>query len=550
MTKTRLALTLLAIGAIATTGANAQPLAHPGQTTGGATGVAAAPAGQPVSSLIETALADTAAKRSGRLLADAKAVQAFYEARDFAPVWIGDHGFKRGARELARRLAEAGDDGLDPLAYEARLPLSTAAALDLAASEVELTLLAVRFAREARQGRLVPSTLGDFVSATPDPFDAGIFLRELASSDDIVSLLDAQNPQHPQFAALRERLRELRQYTGSVEPSRPIPDGPSLRLGMRDEAVPALRERLGVAARAGTDDRVYEPELAAAVRAFQKEHGMTVDGIVGPRTREMLNASTSLTSADIVANMERWRWLPRDLGRHHVFVNIPEFKLRILQDGRETFETRVIVGTQTNRTPLFSDEIEYVDVNPYWNVPSSIAVKEMLPEIRRDPYFFDRRGIQVLYTGDGKSQLIDPVRVDWSRVSPGNMPFRFRQVPGEANALGNVKFMFPNKHAVYLHDTPNRNLFSRSDRALSHGCVRVDDPLAFADALLSEEPKLSGDTVRGMIGGRNQARSLERHIPVHLSYFTVWAGPEGTMKRWSDIYGYDREMKRLLGATG
>lgn len=247
-------------------------------------------------------------------------------------------------------------------------------------------------------------------------------------------------------------------------------------------------------------------------------------------------------------NMERWRWLPRDLGRHHVFVNIPEFKLRVMSGGAPRFETRVIVGSEANRTPVFSDEIEYVDVNPYWNVPSSIATKEMLPEIRRDPGFFHRRGIQVLYTGNGGAQLIDPYSVDWSRVTPGNMPFRFRQPPGPENALGRVKFMFPNKHAVYLHDTPTRHLFSRSQRALSHGCVRVDDPVGFADAMLAEEDGLNGAKIKTLIsGGANGAHPMHRHVPVHLAYFTIWLDGNGELRRWYDVYGYDTDMKRLLG---
>ena len=312
--------------------------------------------------------------------------------------------------------------------------------------------------------------------------------------------------------------------------------------------MPALRARLKVEARAETDARVFDPELAAAVRAFQEAQGMTVDGVVGPRTREMLNAPVSVTAADIVVNMERWRWLPRDLGAHHVFVNIPEFKLRVMEKDKVTFETRVIVGQPKNRTPIFSDEIQYVDVNPYWNVPYSIATKEMLPHIQRNPGYIYDQGLQVLYTGGGKDQLIDPMSVDWTRVNPRNMPFRFRQPPGGTNALGRVKFMFPNKHAVYLHDTSSRSLFSRSQRALSHGCVRVDDPVAFADALLTQEPGLDGERIKKLIaGGANGAQVMKTRVPVHLTYFTVWAGADGTLKRWNDLYGYDEDMKRLLG---
>lgn len=524
-------------------GEAATPLPHPGQVFG--TPERLSPLARALKQHLEGLQSPHGATKS-----DVVDVRAFYEARTYEPVWLGKHGFTSPARAVARRLSEAGDDGLDSAAFDIRPPLASDPRFVQVEREIQLTLKALRFAREARHGRMSPSELGKDVSAHPDPFDGTAFLNELSAAPDVVALLDGQNPQTPEFQALRRKLVELRREAGSEAHVPVIPEGPLLLIGRRSPAVPIVRERLGVPAGEGADETVFGPELAAAVRRFQTEHGLWVDGVIGPRTRKMLNASVSITGADIIVNMERWRWLPRDLGDHHVFVNIPEFKARVNDGGETTFETRVIVGKTTNRTPVFSDEIEYVDVNPYWNVPYSIATKEMLPQIRRDPSYIYRRGLQVIYTGGGQQRLVDPMSINWSRVSASNMPFRFRQPPGDANALGRVKFMFPNKHAVYLHDTPTRNLFERAERALSHGCVRVDDPVRFADALLSREANLDGEKIQRLIRqGSNGAHPLKAHVPVHLAYFTLRVDENGELMRWADIYGYDRKMMEMLGLS-
>lgn len=237
-----------------------------------------------------------------------------------------------------------------------------------------------------------------------------------------------------------------------------------------------------------------------AVVAFQSENGLQADGVVGSRTLLALNAASEdgMTVSDILANMERWRWMPRDMGAFHIFVNIPEFSARLFRDGTKVYETRVVVGKPSNQTPVFSDVMDHVIVNPYWNVPYSIASEELLPSILSDASYLPRRNYEVLAGG----RVVDPASVDWSGVNLNQV--RIRQRPGSGNALGQIKFMFPNRHAVYLHDTPSKSLFARSARAFSHGCVRVQDPFDFADALLQLDTQWTAARLKSMIGGEEK----------------------------------------------
>jgi murein L,D-transpeptidase YcbB/YkuD len=285
-----------------------------------------------------------------------------------------------------------------------------------------------------------------------------------------------------------------------------------------------------------------------AVKAFQSGNGLKPDGIVGPSTLFVMNGrSRDEQIASIVANLERWRWMPRDLGPFYVMVNVPEYTLRVVDDGNVVHETRVVVGKPTNPTPFFSSEISYLIVNPYWHVPTSIISKEMLPEIRSDPYgYFARQGYEVFLRYNGKFRQVDPRWVNWYVVNPRDL--QIRQVPGDDNALGRIKFMFPNQYSVYLHDTPSKSFFLRDKRDLSHGCVRVQNPLDFADSLLKvASPDWNSKRLEKLFGGAERRVNLKTHVPVHLAYFTEWVDPDGTLQHFDDIYGYDSELSRVLG---
>ncbi len=459
------------------------------------------------------------------------AVADFYAARDYRPMWTPQR-----AAAVRARLAEAAYDGFDPAEYFVPQEGQSRASAD-----VSLTEAVLRYARHAMSGRAKPLSISPIMTIEPPRLDEGRFLARLARAEKPVKVLDRLHPTHPQFLALRAKLGEALGTHREVPPA--VGNGNMLRLGSQEARVAVLRSRLGATVPRGSDPTVFDDSLDAMVRDFQESRGLRPDGIVGPQTLAILDEGLDEdATAALISNMERWRWLPRQFGPHYVIVNVPAYRVRVVSDDATRYEGRVIVGAVGHPTPIFSDEIEHIVVNPYWNVPISIASKEMLGSIQRNPRgYFARRGYEAVYNG----RVVDPGSLSWHRGMLHKV--RIRQKPGNSNALGAVKFMFPNKHAVYLHDTPTKNLFSRDQRALSHGCVRVDDPFVFAEALLATDDKLSGEGIRRMVGGSQRYLNLARHIPVHLTYFTREVAPDGRLVRFGDVYGYDRRTQKALG---
>ncbi|MGQ7793995.1 L,D-transpeptidase family protein [Faunimonas sp. B44] len=475
-------------------------------------------------------------------------VRAFYKARRFEPAWIVDRKATRNAKALVARMSRAAEDGLDPSAY-ATPPVHFFALKDpqvAAQADIAITLAAARFVAHLAAGQLVPSSLGEGLSQKPERPDLAAALARLVAADDAALAVEALEPPHPEYRALKAELARLRAAPAEAETVE-IPPGPALKLGGRGERVALLRARLALPGAQPSDEAVFDDALLAAVKTFQARHGLNADGVVGAATLARLNSvSRDAEIGALIVNMERWRWMPRDLGSFHVFVNVPEFVARVRKDGETAFRTRVVVGTPTNQTPLFSNAIDHLVVNPYWNVPTSILSKEMLPDIQADPGgYFSRRGYQVLARAGGQMRVVRPDTIDWTAIDVRSL--RVRQPPGEANALGRIKFMFPNEHAVYLHDTPLKKLFERDARAFSHGCVRVDNPLAFADAVLVDEAEWNSDRLQKLYGGPERRINLSRSIPVHLAYFTMAVDGEGVLHRYSDLYGIDARMQKALG---
>jgi L,D-transpeptidase YcbB len=288
--------------------------------------------------------------------------------------------------------------------------------------------------------------------------------------------------------------------------------------------------------------QVLDAETEEALRAFQAVAGITVDGIIGQQTISALNAgSVEQRIRRLVHNMERLRWLPRDLGAKHVFVNSAAFETQVIEDGEIIWQSKVIVGKPQYQTVFFSDKMDHVVFNPYWGVPGSIIIRDMLPEVRQDPYWFDREGFEVT---DLQGRVIPSTSVDWWNIDTQNFPIGVRQPPGPKNALGEIKFMFPNKHAIYLHDTPSKPLFSRSSRAFSNGCVRVEDPWGFAEILLGWDQQRIAST---RATSRNLTVTLDHKIPVHLTYFTAWPDETGTVRYYEDVYNRDPLLERAFG---
>jgi murein L,D-transpeptidase YcbB/YkuD len=476
---------------------------------------------------IESRLADDAAMRELRLnRSDRDSLTAFYMQAERPLAWTQDGVWTPAAQAVIGRLKAAAEDGLDPTDYP--LPdlglRKNSSPAQWAEADMKLSVSVLRYARDARGGRIDPTRLSPLVTPKLDRPEAGEVLDKVSTAKDAGAALASYNPPHPGYRALKARLAQLRENHPS-QPSVQVPKGPILRVGMQDSRVPLIRARFNLAK--GDDQTVYDERVASAVAAFQKQKGLPTSGVLTPQTVAALSGpSVARMEADLIANMERWRWLPADLGSRHIMVNVPEYQLRFVDAGKVIHQTRVIVGKQETQTPIFSDEMQYLVVNPSWTIPPSIMKKEILPALANDPTYAERKGYKVIRRGNTIS---------------------VQQPPGERNALGFVKFMFPNQHSVYLHDTPNRNLFSAAKRALSHGCVRVEQPFKLAEEILEQDGKWSEQRLRGLIGKGERYVHLRNPLPVHLMYFTTTIDEHGQVKTFEDLYGIDRKVRAALG---
>jgi L,D-transpeptidase YcbB len=460
---------------------------------------------------------------------DRQAVVAFYTERNFELLWVADGRWTAAAQSAIARISRAGDDGLDLTGYviASEPPASTAGQ---ALAELQLSEAVAAYGQQASGGRLDPGRLSNLIGAKPDVADASRVLTAVATAADAGAALQAFNPPQPAYALLREKLQELRRERKPLVQN-PIPAGPILRVGMRDPRVPLVRARFGLdPISERSDDITYDTKVAAAVASFQRANGLPPSGILTARTVTALSGGESTrVEAEVVANMERWRWLPHQLGTDYVQVNIPDYSLQVVRSGAVVHEARVVVGKPDSPTPIFSHNMEFIIVNPYWNVPYSIIKKEMLPKLASDPDYFARHGYEVVQRGN---TLI------------------VRQPPGEDNALGRIKFMFPNSYSVYLHDTPSRALFADERRAFSHGCIRVDQPFKLAEIVLGRDNGWSEDRVRRLIGRGERAINLPHPLPVHIVYFTAFVDPFGKLQLRDDIYGYSQQVRAALGLKG
>ena len=387
----------------------------------------------------------------------------------------------------------------------------------------------------------------------PDPLEV---IESISFRSDPAAYLRSFQPDQPQFEALRQALIEARGGKTAETDVVRIPDGPLLRVGMDDEQVALLRKRLELPADNGAKETVFDESLEAAVRGFQATHGAYADGMVGPGTRRLLNqqhhaAASPSRERLILLNMERWRWLPHDLGSYYVNVNIPEFMLRVMKEGKPDFTTRVVVGKPDKQTPVFSNEMQTIVFNPYWNVPNSIKTEEIRPYLVEEGGWFGGGGwnTAVLQRHNLRINVggreVDPSRIDWNRIDIRSL--NIYQPPGPDNVLGNVKFLFPNKHDVYMHDTPQKFLFARPVRAESHGCMRVQNPDQLALTLLKEDQGWTAGRVASAIqSGSDQQIPLRQKIPVYITYFTLKVNDDGSMSTYGDLYGHDARMAAAL----
>ena len=502
----------------------------------------------------------------GEMICGIQMLPLVYRERKHLPLWIDDSLRLEKAQALAEAIDRAGEDGLLPFDYHqeaihelladvceqssAASPASVSPEL-WADLDLILTDAYLLYGSHLAAGRVNPETLHTDWRINTGAVDLSASLANAASNGDINAALKKLRPAHSGYKTLRHALAQLRGLS-AVNNWPVLDDSKTLRLGDIGSAVGDLRRRLAVSGDldpVGPDEEslYFDARLASAVKRFQQRNGLKADGIVGRNTIGMLSVPVERRIRQVVVNLERWRWLPHDLGARYIMVNTADFNLKAVEKGNVQQQMRVVVGRPARRSPVFSANMTYLVVNPYWNVPTSIAIEDILPEIQKDVAYLAHRGIRVLQHWELDAPEVDPATVDWQAYHANRFPFRFRQDPGPNNALGRIKFMFPNPFAVYLHDTPNRSLFRRVQRDFSSGCIRVEAPLVLADFVLAGDGRWSPDALTEAIEkGETRTIRLKRPIPVHLLYMTAWVDETGVIQFRSDIYDRDRDLERAL----
>ena len=485
----------------------------------------------------------------------AKALVEFYAANpDF--IWVTGNEVNERGRDAVRVLGDAASHGLSPADYAITIPsagLSDAAAhnSELIRFEMALSARVLRYAHDAEGGRINPNKLSGYHDFPAKPFDMVGALKVLSLATDARGWLEAQHPNNAEYNALRVELEAL---NASAEDDLVVDPALLVKPG---EINPELAKILHLIARDLDDDmggdygemlarnvnsEIYGDELVPVIQAAQVKAGLKPDGVIGPRTVAALAGTSKAERIDkVLVALEQLRWLPRDLGETRVFINQPAFTARFIDHGVEKLNMRAVVGKPSNQTSFFYDEIEQVDYNPYWGVPQSIIVNEMLPRLRNDPGYLDRAGYEVT---NSKGRHISSSSINWWAYG-SKVPYSVRQTPSEANALGELKILFPNKHAIYMHDTPQKELFDRDMRAFSHGCVRLQDPRGMAAAVL-------GKSIEHIETKLKQGHSIEKttlKIPVYVAYFTAWPDKNGKVEYFADIYERDARVKLAMDKT-
>jgi murein L,D-transpeptidase YcbB/YkuD len=495
------------------------------------------------------------------------ALARFYEQRGFQPAWVGAAGPLPQVATLMRTLHGADRHGLDPAIYHlgALETLLTALGPDSVSSitpdiqrlsdlELLLTDAFLLYGTHVLRGRLGLEATSEAWAATERTSDVDLTqrLEDALQSNHLEELVaDLRPPRSGYNGLLRARARYQELAANGGWPQ--ISAGPKLQRGERDPRIGVLRNRLQITGDLPADgspgDDSFDGAVEQGLQRFQRRHGLEADGVLGPTTVAALNVSAEARLRQIEVNMERGRWLPGPRSERAILVNIPAFELAVVENDRSVMTMRVVVGRPTRRTPLLSADITYLVLNPHWYVPPNIAVQDKLPLLRKDPGFAARQRFKI-FRGGADATIVDPSAIDWSAVSARNFPYRLRQDPGPGNALGRVKFMFPNPFHVYLHDTPSRDLFAKAERAFSSGCIRIEKPLDLAAYLLSGDPAWSHDKILAAIDGkREQTVRLPTSMPVQLVYNTAWMNAEGIVEFRKDLYDRDKNLERRLEET-
>lgn len=521
-----------------------------------------------VSELIQGKIVESSGKKRftcrSELICGISLIPSFYQQRKFLPAWMGEDGEFLLADDLLEEIKSCTNHALEPENYHLKtieILLNTVrnhdrspsfinydAAADL---DILLTDAFLLISSHLLSGLVNPETLHvDWEVFNPDIDLAGV-LDNALKDHTIRETLQNLSPHHQAYLNLQSVLKKYRELAAKNESFR-IPVGETLRYGDSNERVRTLRNRLiflgDLKAAETPNPTFFDVDLEKAVKSFQFRHGLSVDGMAGDQTVAAMNISDQTRLRQIELNMERWRWLPRDLGTQYILVNIANFKLTVVDRNQPIMEMRVVVGKPYRKTPVFSEKMKYLVINPFWNVPTKLALEDLAPKICSAPDYLAEKQIKVYKNWRHDSPEIDPALISWCTLTRKSFfPYKLQQAAGPYNPLGKIKFIFPNKYAVYLHDTPDKSLFDKTLRDFSSGCIRVEKPYLLAEFLLKSDPRWTKEAILDLL--QSSARKnifLNEQIPVHLVYITAWADNDGVVHFRNDVYEQDRILDNAL----
>jgi len=491
---------------------------------------------------------------------------ALYRNLNYQPIWVGDKGPKPECDDMVEAVQNSYKEGLNPDNYnlkEIDYTLSRIKAVSgsgklptpelLAELDILLSNSFLKYASNLLYGQINPEQIDLELVYGEKPVDLNGLLVAAVNENKIDETLSSLLPDYPVYGRLKNALVEYREYEAEGG-WKPIPAGQKLRKGSRGGRVTALKERLAVTGEldnSAVGNDVFDETLEQAVRKYQETNGLYLDGVAGDSTIESLNVPAAERVNQIELTLERWRILPKSLGTKFVLVNIANYHLYAVENNKDAINMRIVVGKPKWNTPIFSEQMTHIVFNPYWNIPPSIFRDDIAPLIKSDPDYMANRNIEAVGLEMEQTESVDETEIAsakeeyLSKVLTGN--YRLRQNPGPSNPLGRVKFLFPNKHSVYLHDTPNRGYFQRAQRNFSHGCIRVEKPVELAEFVLSSDPEWTDERIESaMKRGRTQTVDLPAPVTVYILYFTAWANDDGTVSFHKDIYGLDQILQNAL----
>jgi murein L,D-transpeptidase YcbB/YkuD len=480
----------------------------------------------------------------------------FYDQRHHRSIWFEEGNFKRDPESLIKEIKNSYNEGLNPADYHLQFIeecikdgdlfsdqcLDKRALLDILLTDAYLSL-----ASDYLNGKIDAEIIIEDYNYRADNLEAQNLLQDLLEKKDIAQTLVEHLPQTDNYQKLKQKLADYRD-SEKIKAWPQIDSGEILDEEAEGQRVAQLVNNLAARDYLNLEkieaDNYFDQNVKRAVVRYQLDNGLKADGVVGNKTLKSLNILRDQRIKQLIINMERWRWLPENLGSRYIYVNIADYNLKLYEDKQLIMEMKTIVGQEQRSTPVFSDTIKYLVINPYWYVPKSIAVKDKLPLIKKDYTYLKENNYSLFkYTVNNKLEEINPAAVNWSNINKNNFNYLLRQNPGDENALGRVKFMFPNRFSIYLHDTPGRYLFSETERSFSSGCIRIEKPIDLAEYLLSDQEEWNREKIEAeMTKDKEKTVYLKNPIKIYLQYKTAWIDVLGNLNFREDIYNRDQKI--------